>query len=163
MFASGKVHAGCGAGVRGGYEGARLPDQRAPDRAANACPAFIRIEVNKQLVALEDGFLLRFGAEDMNDGKARNFLPPAALLDPMRRYLEAHRPALLRGHQTSKLWESRLGGPLTTGGFTAHLAHITERAFGKAFRPHAFRHIAATSIGKRPRINPKPAEQTIPD
>ena len=110
--------------------------------------AFMGIEIDKQLVALDDGFRLQFGAKDMKDRKARDFLLPAALVDPMRRYLAHYRPLLLRGNRTSKLWASRLGGPLTTGGFTAHLAHITERAFGKAFRPHAFRHIAATSIAE---------------
>ena len=110
--------------------------------------AFMAIEIDKQLVALEGGFLLRFGAEDMKDRKARDFLLPAALVDPMRRYLAHYRPLLLRGNRTSKLWASRLGGPLTIGGFTAHLAHITERAFGVVLRPHAFRHIAATSIAE---------------
>ena len=36
----------------------------------------------------------------------------------------------------------------TTGSFTVHLAHITARAFGETLRPHAFRHIAATSIAE---------------
>ncbi len=110
--------------------------------------AFMGIEVNKQLTALDDGFRLQFGAEDMKDRKARDFLLPGALVDPMRRYLAHYRPLLLRGNRTSKLWVSRRGGPLTTGSFTVHLAHITERAFGVTLRPHAFRHIAATSIAE---------------
>ncbi|HET6496707.1 MAG TPA: tyrosine-type recombinase/integrase [Thermoleophilia bacterium] len=110
--------------------------------------AFMAIEIDKQLVRLADGFLLRFGAEDMKDGKAREFDLPEELVDPMRRYLQVHRPALLRGKQTSRLWVSRLCGPLTTDGLTRHLWHITGRAFGEAFRPHAFRHIAATTIAE---------------
>ena len=38
--------------------------------------------------------------------------------------------------------------PLSIGSFTKHLADLTLREFGEALRPHAFRHIAATTVAE---------------
>lgn len=110
--------------------------------------AFIGMEVGTHLVSSEDGYLLSFRPEDMKDGTAREFDLPEFLVAPMCRYLDYYRPALLRGNETAALWVSRRRGALSRGGFSQHLWHVTGRTFGEALRPHAFRHIAATSIAE---------------
>lgn len=110
--------------------------------------AFIGMELDTHLVASGARYLLRFRPEDMKDRKAREFALPEFLATPMRRYLDHHRLALLSGNETTALWVSRRRGPLSRGGFTQHLRHVTGRAFGEALHPHAFRHIAATSIAE---------------
>jgi integrase/recombinase XerD len=66
----------------------------------------------------------------------------------MQRYLCVHRPVLLGGTESTALWISQRGNRLSQDSFTSGLALLTERHFGVALRPHAFRHIAATSIAE---------------
>jgi integrase/recombinase XerD len=108
--------------------------------------AFMAIELSKHLIARQSGFALRFAPEDMKDRKAREYALPADLIAPMQRYLDHHRHALLRGGQSRFLWITRYGKPMAQDSFTKQLATLTLREFGETLRPHAFRHIAATSI-----------------
>lgn len=106
------------------------------------------IQVEKHLLPVTDGFVLRFGREDMKDKKARSFPLPKRLVAPMQRYFKFHRPELL-GHKTSNaLWISQYGDAITPDGYSRELPKITERHLGVPLRPHAFRHIAATSIAE---------------
>ena len=91
-------------------------------------------------------FVLRFEPADMKDRKAHEFVLPAALTEPMRRYLSVFRPALLGGKSSARLWITQFGEPYTYGGFQRQLPKLTLQEFGIALRPHAFRSIAATSI-----------------
>ena len=99
-------------------------------------------------VQIGDRYLLKFGAEDMKDGKAREFLLPEAFTSPMRQYLRRHRPILLRGKTSDALWISQYGCPITEDGLSRELPKVTKRYLGIELRPHAFRHIAATSIAE---------------
>jgi integrase len=107
---------------------------------------FIAIEVERHLVARSNGFLLRFAPNDMKDRKAHEYAVPAELVEPLRRYLGFHRPNLLQAKSSQQLWITRNGDPFTYGGFQRQLPALTFREFGEALRPHAFRHIAATTI-----------------
>ena len=53
---------------------------------------------------------------------------------------------LLQGKHTQKFWVSARGAAYGYDTLNRHLAQLTHRVFGEAFRPHAFREIAATSI-----------------
>ncbi len=108
--------------------------------------AFIAMEVDEHLAASEHGYLMRFPAELMKDRKAREHPLTESLVEPMRRYLEVHRPCLLQGGERAGLWITQYGEVMTRDGFTRELGKITLREFGETLRPHAFRHIAATSI-----------------
>jgi integrase/recombinase XerD len=110
--------------------------------------SFIGMTVDRHLVRLNGGFEMHFGPEDMKDRKAREYTVPDELVAPMDRYLDEFRLRLLDGNDTPMLWVSRRKGPLSYDGFQTHLWNITGRAFGEGFRPHAFRHIAATSIAE---------------
>lgn len=108
--------------------------------------AFVNLLVGRHILATHDGYDLRIFPEDAKDGKSRTYPIPAALISHMRRYLEEHRKTLLAGRTSDRLWISRDGNDLTKDGFVGHMANVTQREFGKAMRPHSFRHIAATSI-----------------
>ncbi|MCB1467470.1 MAG: tyrosine-type recombinase/integrase [Rhizobiaceae bacterium] len=108
--------------------------------------AFIAIKVGINLVETSAGFRLEFAATDMKDKRPHAWDVPDRLVLPLRRYLEHHRTILLRGSDSDALWITRYGKPMTREGWTRSLGLRTEAAFGIALRPHAFRHIAATSI-----------------
>jgi site-specific recombinase XerD len=110
--------------------------------------SFIGMTVDRHLVGYNGGYDLHFRPEDMKDRKAREYSVPCDLVTPMHRYLADFRPRLLAGNETAMLWVSRRKGPLSYEGFHCHLWNITSRAFGQGLRPHAFRHIAATSIAE---------------
>ncbi|WP_370634926.1 tyrosine-type recombinase/integrase [Roseivivax sp. GX 12232] len=59
---------------------------------------------------------------------------------------QPHRSVLLSGKSSSGLWISQYGKPLTSDSFSRELPKVTERHLGVPIRPHAFRHVAATSI-----------------
>jgi site-specific recombinase XerD len=107
---------------------------------------FIAIELDRHLVARSDGFLLCFAPEDMKDKKAHEYAVPLELVELLHRYLRLHRPNLLQKKSSQRLWIARNGDPFTYAGFQRQLPALTFREFGEALRPHAFRHIAATTI-----------------
>lgn len=109
---------------------------------------FVAISIDQHLIKDSGGYILRFGADDMKDNKRREFFVPAELTEPMDRYTSEFRPRLLDGNATDRLWVSRIGGALSYNGLHRHLKNLTRCAFGIALGPHAFRHIAATSIAE---------------
>lgn len=110
--------------------------------------ALLAMKVEQHLVEVSDRFHLQFAAEDMKDKKDRDFPLPADLATPMRLYLNVHRPVLLNGKISDFLWINQNGDPITPDGLARELPKLTERHLGTALRPHAFRHVAATSIAE---------------
>lgn len=110
--------------------------------------AFSGMKVGCHLHIDSEGSELRFYREDMKDKRSRIYPLPNQLSVPMRRYLAVHHPVLLGGSESDALWISQRGNPFSQDSFTAGLAKLTKRHFGVALRPHAFRHIAATSIAE---------------
>jgi integrase len=110
--------------------------------------AFVNMKLHRHLEACPDGYQLRFYPGDMKDRRARSYPLPIKLSVPLARYLSIFRPDLLDGAKSEALWISTRGNPLSQDSFTSGLALLTKRHFGLALRPHAFRHIAATSIAE---------------
>ena len=110
--------------------------------------ALLAMQINQHLVRRGEGFQLCFDAADMKDKKQRGFPLPNDLVEPMQAYLDRYRPVLLRGKQSTGLWISQYGEPLTKEGLSRELPKVVQRQFGVALRPHAFRHVAATSIAE---------------
>lgn len=108
--------------------------------------ALMAMTVSKHVEVSEHGITLCFAAEDIKDKKARRMPFPEPLTPFMLRYLDHHRSILLRSRESDALWISQRGNPMSIDSFTSGLALLTNRAFGLTLRPHAFRHIAATSI-----------------
>jgi hypothetical protein len=84
---------------------------------------------------------------------------PAALAPRLERYLEVHRPVLLRGERAygqddappinrglDAVWVSEVGTQLEQGALACRIVHHTKTAFGRPISPHLFRDAAATSI-----------------
>lgn len=115
-----------------------------------SCPvrarAFTAMTVSRHLDLSSGRIILDFAPEDMKDRKARRLFVPEPLAPFLRAYLDTHRPLLLSEQTSDALWISLRGRPLSQDDFTKGLALLTQREFGRALRPHAFRHIAATSI-----------------
>lgn len=110
--------------------------------------AITAMTVAGHLDRTSDRVWLRFSAKDMKDNVARSIPLPTALSGPMEHYIQAARPILLQSKPSDMLWISRRGNPLSIDSFTSGLALLTKREFGITLRPHAFRHIAATSIAE---------------
>lgn len=110
--------------------------------------ALLAMTVEQHLVHRASGFDISFMAEDMKDRRARSAPLPQALVEPTNRYLQVHRPILLGNSASPYLWISQYGQPITEDGFSRELPKVTKRYLGVALRPHAFRHIVATSVAE---------------
>lgn len=125
-----------------------------------ACPvrlrAMVAMTVDWHVVPLTSGFTFRWLAEDMKTRKYHEMPLPKELVFPLRRYIDQYRPILLQDNVSPALWISARGNPLNNDSYQGGLAKLTEREFGISLRPHAFRHIAATTIAEK-----NPAEAGI--
>ncbi|MCE5974897.1 tyrosine-type recombinase/integrase [Sinirhodobacter sp. WL0062] len=110
--------------------------------------AFISMTVTLHVEPTEASYWLRFRAEDMKDKKARSFHLPRSIAWALERYLHVFRPILLQGNLSDALWITRRGNAMSIDSFTSGLAKLTKREFGITLRPHAFRHIASTTIAE---------------
>jgi hypothetical protein len=116
------------------------------------CPAMRRrnvaaITIDRHLRRGPNGYRLAFLACERK-GRRRPYedtLPHElnALID---RYLAVHRPRLLGGNDSNRLWISSTGRPMSDQSIYHSLTKITKRAFGVSLSPHDFRYIAGTSI-----------------
>jgi len=115
-----------------------------------SCPvrarAFMAMTVSRHVDIAAGQAMLVFGAEVMKDRKDRRLPVPIAIAPFLLEYIDHYRPVLLDGRHSDALWISRRGNVIAQDTFTTTLANLTRRSFGHALRPHAFRHIAATSI-----------------
>ena len=116
------------------------------------CPVrrrtLLAMNVGTHVLPNTSGYALQFSAADMKDHKARNFHLPVVLVEPMRAYLGHYRPILLNDVKADALWINQYGRGITKDGLSRELPKITERYLAVALHPHAFRHIAATSIAE---------------
>lgn len=106
------------------------------------------MRVGHHLLEGNPSFLVRFEAEDMKDRRSREFPLPHALTEPMRAYLDTYRPILLHGRDHDRLWVTSRGQPLSDDGIAGDVETVSARHLGLRLHPHAFRHIAATSIAE---------------
>lgn len=107
---------------------------------------FAGIKINRHLIKNQNGYLLAFDASETKTHRPLEFAVPDDLAEPLARYIAEFRPILLGDTQSARLWITERGEPYTERGFSEKIWQITTRAFGQPLRPHAFRHIAATSI-----------------
>ncbi|NDR57911.1 tyrosine-type recombinase/integrase [Aliiruegeria sabulilitoris] len=108
--------------------------------------SLLALRVGKGLVETGGHFFLCLEPAEMKDNKALDQQLPLGLEGVMARYLSHHREILLDGAKTDALWVTKYGGEFSVSGFVGSLAKLTRREFGEVLRPHAFRHIAATSV-----------------
>lgn len=77
------------------------------------------------------------------------WLLPSRLPRPPLKFLSATlTDQFLLTTPSAGLWISQYGNPLKEDGLSRELPKVVQRQFGVAMRPHAFRHVAATSIAE---------------
>ncbi|KRS12062.1 site-specific integrase [Roseovarius indicus] len=110
--------------------------------------ALLAMDVDRHLLVKPHGFALHFPKEDMKDGRTRDYPFPEKLTTQMKEYLDVHRPVLLGENDGTGLWINQYGKRFAYEGFTRMFGKLTETHLGFPLRPHAFRHIVATSIAE---------------
>lgn len=116
-----------------------------------ACPlrrrSFVGLELGRHFVAIRDGYMLRFEANDLKYGTSLDFPPPAELGPWLAHYLDHYRPILAaRGTSSGRLWLNADGMPLTDVGMSERIAKVTVQQLGRPVNMHLFGHAAATSM-----------------
>lgn len=110
------------------------------------------MKLGEQLKKISGNWWILFAAEETKSHRAYEAMFPQALLPRLQRYLERHRPVLLRGESggaeadIEALWVSEVGTQLETGALARRIINHTKTAYGKSVPPHWFRDAAATSI-----------------
>ena len=107
---------------------------------------FASITVGRHLIEMGDLYLLCFAASETKTRRPLEFPVPTELTEPLRQYLELHRPILLNGTTSDRLWISVRGQPMSEMSVYHRIVKVTEEAFGSPIHPHLFRDCAATSI-----------------
>jgi site-specific recombinase XerD len=113
---------------------------------------FAAIRLGHQLLRQGGRYWLVFGPEETKTKQPWEAEFPETLLPWLARYLEHHRPVLLRGERGTEpvdidaLWVSEIGTQLELGALATRIRIHTARAFGVSLPPHWFRDAAATTI-----------------
>jgi integrase/recombinase XerD len=75
---------------------------------------------------------------------------PETLTAYLELYLDRYRPELLRlatsPDAVRALWVAKRGAAMSPDAIQVQITNRTKEAFGRSINPHAFRHIAATTI-----------------
>jgi integrase/recombinase XerD len=103
------------------------------------------IVIGEHLIDGGDHFRLVLEEEEIKTGLPIAFALPDTLVPYMRRYLDHHRPRLLRSAVTSALWVTQARTPLSINAIATRVKVATRRILGRELTPHLFRHAAATS------------------
>jgi integrase len=104
------------------------------------------IRISQHLIRGKDSCELRFAAHEMKGRKPVEIPIPESLLPYLGHYIETVRPVLLGATDTTRLWITRYGQPMTGKTLNGSICKVTERAFGKPINPHLFRDCAVTTV-----------------
>ncbi len=93
------------------------------------------------------GYELVFPREETKTRARLQYTFPDELVSHLQRFLQVHRPQLLRQMTDHRaLWIGQGGRPLSPMAFHHRICEITHERMGAAIPPHLFRDAAATSI-----------------
>jgi integrase/recombinase XerD len=117
------------------------------------------MRLGRHLVKVTGCWQILFAAEETKSHVPYEAVLPSALTPRLERYLDVHRPVLMRGKQADNqanvlpahsehdaLWVSQRGTQLSIAALAGRIAAHTKAAFGRRVSPHLFRDAAATSI-----------------
>ena len=110
---------------------------------------FVMIELGRHLVRVGDGWRLLFASHETKTRRPIELPWPERLNAPLERYLDRHRPVLLGGQASDRLWIGQRGRPMDGRAIHKRIAAITRKCFGQPINPHLFRDCFATSIAIR--------------
>jgi integrase len=108
------------------------------------------ITVGQHLTRRGDHWHLSFEPASTKGGRRMEFRFPDRLVPSLTRYVDKHRPMLLKCTRkplppTDALFISQHGTHMTTGAVALQVKARTLEAFGVAINPHAFRHAGVTT------------------
>jgi integrase/recombinase XerD len=122
----------------------------------SACPIRLRnllgLMIGQHLMRRGEAYWVVFQAEETKTRRPIEVPLPQALTAPIDRYIEQHRPCLLRRQSdgvlvaTHALWISERANVLSPSAAHCSLTTITKRELGVSINPHLFRDCAATAI-----------------
>lgn len=104
------------------------------------------LRLGYHLVRSGDGYRIDIPAEETKTGRPIEMFFPEVLLPALCCYLEIHRPLLLAGGVSDRLWIGRWGRPITSEKLGLRISEMTERLLGIRVNPHLFRDAAATTV-----------------
>jgi site-specific recombinase XerD len=110
------------------------------------------MRLGRHLTKVSGCWQILFAPEETKSHVPYEAIVPAALVPRLERYLDRHRPVLLRGESgdltsdINAVWVSETGTQLERGALARRIADQTKAAFGRRISPHMFRDAAATSI-----------------
>lgn len=113
---------------------------------------FAALCLGQHLVQKSSRFWLLVSAQETKARIPYEVAFPDALVGALRRYLDRHRPVLLRGEhggepaQTDSLWISEIATQLDPQALATRISKHTRAAFGMSLPPHWFRDAAATTL-----------------
>ena len=113
-----------------------------PLRLAN----LVALRIGQNLVRVDDGYWLCFGADETKGKRPYEAPLPEALVLWLELYLARFRPVLLRGSESDHLWISTQAQPMAEITAYGIIRRLGERELGVRLNPHLFRDCVATSI-----------------
>ena len=107
---------------------------------------FAGLLLTRHVKRVSGNFQITLFPQDVKCGPGEWFLLPESLVPSFARYLDVHRPRLLRGNTTDALWVTREGKAMTLNGVSERFKKATPRIVGERLSMHAFRHSAASTF-----------------
>ena len=104
------------------------------------------LRLDYHLIRSGDGFRIDIPAAETKTGRPIEMFFPEVLLPALCRYLEIHRPLLLAGGVSDRLWIGRWGRPIKSEKLGLRISELTEMLLGVRVNPHLFRDAAATTV-----------------
>jgi hypothetical protein len=112
------------------------------------------VRLGQELTQREDRYRIELQPEQVKTGKYDAFSLPERLTPYIRQYIDAVRPALLRGKIHDAFWVGLDGTQLEAKGIQNMVCSRSKTRFGVAFGPHRFRHAIATTAPLRDPSHP---------
>jgi integrase/recombinase XerD len=114
---------------------------------------FAALRLGEHLLQEGNTWILHVERREMKGKRPFQALLPPHLQHALGRYLDHHRPVLLRGEDGQErdhdaLWVSEVGTPMAERSIHGRICKHTRKAFGRAIPPHFFRDAGATAYAE---------------
>jgi integrase/recombinase XerD len=106
------------------------------------------LTLGSTLLRRDGGYLIRLSRNQVKNGKPIEFELYPRLVPLLDRYLDHHRPLLLQGRSSGRLWCNAFGEDLRPNRINEMVKRFTYAHCGIAVNPHRFRACAASSIAE---------------
>jgi integrase/recombinase XerD len=108
----------------------------------------VELALGSSLLRQDGGYLIRLAPDQVKNGKPIEFEIYPRLVPFLDRYLDHHRPRLLQGRHSDRLWSNAFGEDLRPNRINQMVKRFTYARFGIGLNPHRFRTCAASSIAE---------------